>query len=92
MAMRSISLPVSILREGNRFIAFTPALDLSTSGRTSDQAKERFDEAVQIFFDELERMDTVDEVLTNLGWQRVQNNWNPPVLVAQKQSRVRVPV
>ncbi|MEK7636828.1 MAG: hypothetical protein AAB402_00355 [Patescibacteria group bacterium] len=55
MAVRNIILPVSILREGKRFIAYTPALDLSTSGKTFDQAKQRFAEAAELFFEETER-------------------------------------
>lgn len=90
--MRYVSLPVAILRERKRFIAYTPVLDLSTSGRTFEEAKERFNEAAQLFLEELERMGTIHEVLTNLGWTKVERQWTPPVLVAQEQSKVRVPV
>ncbi|MEK7537372.1 MAG: hypothetical protein AAB619_00155 [Patescibacteria group bacterium] len=55
MAVRNVILPVSILREGKRFIAYTPALDLSTSGKTFEQAKQRFEEAAELFFEETER-------------------------------------
>lgn len=43
------ALPVSILKEGKSFIAYTPALDLSTSGNTFEDAQKNFNEAV-IFF------------------------------------------
>ncbi|KKQ67440.1 MAG: hypothetical protein US86_C0001G0367 [Candidatus Daviesbacteria bacterium GW2011_GWA2_38_24] len=49
------TLPVSILKEGDSFIAYTPALDLSTVG------------------------DTFKEVLTQLGWQKVDKQLVPPV-------------
>lgn len=78
------NLPVSILKEGNRFIAYTPALDLSTSGTTYNQARERFQEAVTIFFEEVIARGTVGEVLENLGWQKIQAQWQPPVLVSQE--------
>lgn len=51
--MRYVSLPVAILRESNRFIAYTPALDLSTSGKSFAEAKARFQEAAELFFEEL---------------------------------------
>ena len=35
-------LPVSFLKEDKRFIAYTPALDLSTSGKTYEEARKRF--------------------------------------------------
>jgi predicted RNase H-like HicB family nuclease len=44
---------VAILREGKRFVAYTPALDLSTSGKTQAEAKARFQEAAELFFEEL---------------------------------------
>ena len=50
--MLEFNLPVSILREGKSFIAYTPALDLSTSARTYNEAKKRFREVVEIFFEE----------------------------------------
>lgn len=89
--MRFVQLPVAILREGNRFIAHTPALDLSTSGRTFAEAKRRFVEATELFLEELDRMGTMNETLTGLGWQRVERRWKPPVLVATEQSEVKVP-
>ena len=58
-----VSLPVSILKEGKYFIAYTPALDLSTSGKTFAEVKERFGEVVQIFFEELLEKGTLEEVL-----------------------------
>lgn len=39
------NLPVTFLREGKKFVAYTPALDLSTSGDTLEQAQKRFAEA-----------------------------------------------
>lgn len=87
-----VSLPVSILREKNRYIAYTTALDLSTSGRTYQEVKRRFGEAVNIFFEELEKMGTLDEVLQNLGWRKMQKQWQPPVVVSHESEIVRVPV
>ncbi len=49
----SLNLPVSFLKEGNRYVAYTPALDLSTSGNTLEQAWHRFTEAVESFFEEI---------------------------------------
>lgn len=91
MAIRNVILPVSILREGKRFIAYTPALDLSTSGKTFEQAKQRFEEAAELFFEEIERQDNLATVLAGLGWQKIEHRWAPPVVVAHEESRVRIP-
>jgi len=80
----SISVPVTIYREGDAFIAYSPVLDLSTSGSTFELAKKRFTEATQVFVEELVEKGTLEEVLSDLGWEKVRRKWQPPVLVAQE--------
>lgn len=87
----SYKLAVTFIKEGRRFVAYAPALDLSTSGRTLEQAKKRFAEASRIFFEELESDGTTDEVLADLGWQRINKAWQPPLVVSQQSETVKVP-
>jgi len=89
--MLEFKLPVSFLREGKKYVAYTPALDLSTSGRTYEEAKRRFREIVSIFFEELIEKGTLDEVLRDLGWKRIQAEWSPPVIISQELQSIRVP-
>ena len=44
-------IPVSILKEDKKYVAYTPALDLSTSGKSYQEVKKRFSEIVNIFFE-----------------------------------------
>ncbi|MDR3642968.1 MAG: type II toxin-antitoxin system HicB family antitoxin [Candidatus Doudnabacteria bacterium] len=77
-------LLVQIFKQGKEYVAYTPVLDLSTSGKTRAQAKRMFAEAVQIFFEELERMGTLNEVLTDLGWVKTgTRNWHAPQVLKQ---------
>lgn len=77
-------LPVSVIREGKKYIAYTPVLDLSTSANNFESAKKRFGEIVCIFFEELIKKGTLEDVLRDLGWKKIQKNWNPPVVVSQE--------
>lgn len=86
------SLPVTFLREGKQFVAYTPALDLSTSGNTFEQAKKRFSEIVGIFFEECLNMGTLESVLSDLGWNKQNSEWNPPTVVAQDTQMFNVPM
>jgi predicted RNase H-like HicB family nuclease len=86
------ALQVSILKEGDRFIAYTPALDLSTVGNTFEDVRKNFDEAVNIFFEELMEMGTIDEVLEGLGWQKQNNTFLPPVVVANQTESFSIPL
>lgn len=85
------ALPVSILKEGDSFIAFTPALDLSTVGDSFEQAQERFEEAVQIFFEEITEKGTAEEVLSDLGWQKLKEQLVPPQVVSNQTKQFTVP-
>lgn len=86
------SLPVTILKEGKYFIAYTPVLDISTSGKTFEEAKKRFDELVCLFFEELIEKKTLDKVLTGLGWTRTQKTWFPPVIVSSVTQKFNIPL
>ena len=85
-----VKLPVSILRENKRYVAYTPALDLSTSGKSYEEVKERFEEIVNIFFEEIIKKGTLEEVLQSLGWKRIQAKWNPPIVISQESQIVRI--
>jgi hypothetical protein len=66
-------LPVQIFKEGGQFIAYCPALDLSTCGASIVKAKKMFVEMLDIFLSEVSRMGTTDKVLTQCGWRKASN-------------------
>ncbi|OGI66304.1 hypothetical protein A3A95_01775 [Candidatus Nomurabacteria bacterium RIFCSPLOWO2_01_FULL_39_18] len=82
LTMKVTNLPITIFKEGKSYIAYSPALDLSTSASTYKKAQVRFSEIVAIFFEELTKMGTVDPVLAGLGWQKIKSNWQPPVVIS----------
>jgi len=85
-------LQVSIIREGKKFIAYAPALDLSTSGNNYEEVKNRFNEIVHIFFEEIFKRGTLEDVLIDLGWKRLRKGWNPPIIVSQESEKVKIPM
>ena len=88
-----VTLPVVVLREGKYFIAHSPVLDLSTSGKSFEETKKRFEEVVGIFFEELMAKRTLNKVLADLGWKRIDKKWEPPVVISQESEsfRLRIP-
>jgi hypothetical protein len=89
----SVELPVTLIQERDTVIAYTPALDLSTFGKNNEEAKRMFSEAVKIFFNDLVENNTIDEVLSGLGWTKnsTKTSWVPPK-ISQESVDVRVPV
>lgn len=88
----SYSLPVTIFRQGDSFVAYSPVLDLSSAGKTEDDAKRMFLEAVGIFFEELSESGTLDSVLKDLGWTKTDNRLEPPKLAEHSLMSVQAPV
>lgn len=103
---RKVKITVFIGKEGDAFVIYSPALDLSSCGKTVPEAQRRFAQAVDAFFEELEEMGTLDEALASLGWIKTsgpKDGWNPHAtdcdrtnvpthLLRQKQLEIRVPV
>lgn len=87
----SYKLPLMVLKERNRYVAYSPAIDLSTSGKTFEEAQKKFLEASFLFFEEIVREKTDEEVLSGLGWNKVNKNWRPPVVVSQQNETITVP-
>lgn len=88
----NFSTPVSIFKEGDVFVAYTPTLDISTCADTIKEVKQRFEELVMIFFKELERKNTTDEVLEELGWHKTKQSWQAPIEIEHQVNNYRVPV
>jgi predicted RNase H-like HicB family nuclease len=85
-----MQLPISFLREGDNFIAYTPALDISTCGDTIEDAQKKFTELVHVFFEELIADGTLDETLLNSGWQKKELQWIPPIVVGQTLQTIKI--
>lgn len=92
MVNLSFKLPVSIFKEGKYFVAYTPALDLSTSANTYEEVKKRFSEAVNIFFEHTTKKGTLDEILKDLGWRKIKKQWTPPIIISQNMESIKIPM
>ncbi|MCX6810047.1 MAG: type II toxin-antitoxin system HicB family antitoxin [Candidatus Berkelbacteria bacterium] len=81
------SIPVSIFKEGDDFVAYSPVLDLSTCASSIERAHKMFEESTEIFFEELDRKGTMNDVLTSLGWKKTDSNWFPPTEISHQTKK-----
>lgn len=88
----NFSTPVSIFKEGDTFVAYASTLDISTCADTLEEVKRRFGELVSIFFAEIEKKNTTNEVLENLGWQKIKRSWQAPIEIEHQIESFNVPV
>lgn len=66
-----------IKRKGKWFIAYCPPLDLSTQGKTIDEAKENLIEASQLFIISCLERGTLDQALRELGFVPIHEKAKP---------------
>lgn len=90
-----MGLTVLFIKENSKYIAYAPALDLSTCGNTPDRAKKRFEKILNIFIKELIKMGTLEKVLSECGWQKISRphtppRWIPPSIIRQEQIPINV--
>lgn len=94
MSLRKVRIPTFAFKEGKTVVVYSPALDLSSCGKTLSQAKHNFASAVNLFLDELEEMGTLEDVLLELGWNKHEHprkEWVPPHLLQHRQMEVHIP-
>lgn len=85
-----LQLGISIFKQGKSYVAYSPALDLSTAGKSDKDAQKKFAEAVSLFFSELDEQGTTNEILSELGWRRVSHQWAPPATL-QRSVGIKIP-
>jgi hypothetical protein len=89
----AFNLPVLITKQGKRFVAYTHALDISTSGKSEKDAKAKFVELTNLFLEEIAEAGTINDVLAELGWKKTgQKQWTPPQVISSKSIGFKTPV
>ena len=86
-----VNVQVALFQEDGIWVAYCPALEVSSYGDNKDEAKEAFEEAMQIFLSETDRKGTLEKYLLKLGWQLQQKPkpmYNQPHLTLKENKRL----
>jgi predicted RNase H-like HicB family nuclease len=86
----NLSIRVEIFKEDDVYVALSPELNVSSFGETIDEAKESIKEAVEGFLEECREMGTLNEVLEESGFLRVENTWQSRRPVAEENLALAV--
>lgn len=78
----NLEYTVQIWKEGAQFIAHAMPLDVMSSGRTVEAAREALEEAVDLFLETAAEVGTLEEVLQECGFDLQEGHWVSPSWVA----------
>lgn len=79
--IKNIQLNTEVWQEGNMYVSYVPQLDLSSCGKTVEEAKKNINKATKLFFQEAKRMGTLDDILEEAGFI-FDKLWKAPEIVS----------
>ncbi|MDQ1329156.1 MAG: hypothetical protein QG641_2445 [Candidatus Poribacteria bacterium] len=64
--MKNLKITIEFWREGKLYIANCPELDILAQGYSLDEARKNLHEVIEIHFEEMKRLGTLDQFLENM--------------------------
>lgn len=74
-----LDVSIEIWKKGMHYLAKCPELDFISQGRTVEEARRNLFEVIEIQFEEMADMGTLDEYLTECGYVRQQEFFLPQI-------------
>lgn len=85
-------IPVIYLKEGDIFICYSPAFDLTAHGDSFEDAEHSFAQTLKLFVEEVSKKGTWREVLEEYGWEKIKKEWVPPRIIGQENKEIKIPM
>ncbi|RLD35556.1 MAG: hypothetical protein DRI73_02390 [Bacteroidetes bacterium] len=83
-----VNLEIHFFKEGDYVVAYCPALELSSFGDDEEEAKEAFEEVLNIYMEETDNRRSLERNLLSLGWtlQKIPDaNYIPSPSIIKKR-------
>jgi predicted RNase H-like HicB family nuclease len=71
----NIYIRIEVFKEDDVYVALSPDLNVSSFGETVEDAKKSAREAIEAFIEECERMGTLEDVLEESGFIKIDDRW-----------------
>lgn len=88
-----VRIRAELFREGDQYVAICPELNVSSFGDSKGEALRSLQEAVNLFFEECQRLGTLKQVLEEAGFSHTSapaHQWLPPQPVGVEQLSLSV--
>ena len=86
----NIFVRIEIFKEGDIYVALSPELNVSSFGETIEDAKKSFKEAIEAFIEECQEMGTLEDVLEESGFSKVDDFWKSRKPIAEEDLALAV--
>jgi predicted RNase H-like HicB family nuclease len=80
--MQDFSFDTHIFKEGKTYLAFVPALDISSCGDTDEDVRRNIRDAVRGFLAASADPGTLGEILEEAGYRQKGDDWSAPEFVS----------
>ena len=80
-AIPNLTFTVQVFREGKLFVAYNPELDVSTCGKTVNEAKFNIRDALRGFLKTAAKKGTLSDILEEAGYIKRRQQWHDPELM-----------
>lgn len=84
---KEIQLTAEVWKESGVYVSYVPQLDISSCGKTVEEARKNIREAAELFIDGLEEKGTLTQVLEEAGFT-LENDWEAPEFVAFEKMKL----
>jgi hypothetical protein len=78
-----VNVEVMLVKEGDYWVALSPALRVTGYGKTQAEAKKSFAVEADIFFEETAKRGSLEKLLIDYGWILSKGDFRPPTGVDQ---------
>jgi hypothetical protein len=87
-----IQFTTRIFKEGRSYVAQALELDVSSCGGSKDKALRNLKEAVRLFLEEAEKMNTLEQILEEAGYGRRKRKIARPNFISVQRVTLPLPL
>jgi predicted RNase H-like HicB family nuclease len=85
---KSMLFTEQLMREGDMIVAYCPELDVSSCGRTVDEARGNLQTALRLFMEEAAKLGTLRQILVEAGYDTDQAEMESPTISVERRKLV----
>jgi predicted RNase H-like HicB family nuclease len=86
-----LNLSIQVWKEGPTYVAYAPELDVSSCGRTPNQAKSSLRQAITLFIEEAAKRGNLEDILAEAGFERRGKNLRSRHILLRERLRLALP-